>query len=43
MANKERELLKKAYPGQRWIDKVNSMSDAQVIAVYFRLKKLGKI
>ena len=44
MANeKEREQLKKVYPGHKWAQKVNGMTDAQVIAVYMRLKQQNKI
>lgn len=44
MANeKEREALKQAYPSKRWADKVKKMPDDQVVAVYLRLKKQGKI
>lgn len=42
-SNKEREALKKAYPSKKWAEKVNKMSDAQVIAVYMRLRLQGKI
>lgn len=39
MANeKERQALLEAYSGQKWFDKVKKMSDAQVVAVYLRLK-----
>lgn len=41
--NQERELLKKVYPAKKWADKVNKMSDAQVIATYLRLKSQGKL
>lgn len=40
---KKREALKGAYPGQKWIDKVEAMSDATVTAVYLRLKGQGKV
>jgi hypothetical protein len=40
---KEREALKKVYPAKKWAEKVNKMSDAQVIATYLRLKSQGKI
>lgn len=39
---KRRELLK-AYNTESWRQKVLSMSEDQVIAVYLRLKKSGKI
>jgi hypothetical protein len=36
--------LKKAYPGSTtWTAKVNNMSEAQLLAVYLRFKKEGKI
>lgn len=41
--NKEREALKSAYDGQKWADKVAKMSDAQVHAVFLRLRQQGKI
>ena len=41
--NKEREALKAAYPSNKWAQKVNKMSDSQVIAVYMRLKLQGKV
>lgn len=43
MGDAKREQLKKLYPGQGWKDKVNKMSDAQVQAIYLRLKSQGKI
>lgn len=39
----ERELVKSAYPSKTWADKVNLMSDSQVIAVLSRLRAQGKI
>lgn len=41
--DKERELIKALYPYQRWYDKVNKMSDAQIIALYMRFKAQGKL
>lgn len=41
--SKKREELLKAYPGAGWKDKVKWMSEDQVVAVYLRLKKAGKI
>jgi hypothetical protein len=38
-----RELIKKAYPGNKWADKVNRMSDQQAFAVFVRLRQKGKI
>jgi hypothetical protein len=39
----KREQLKTAYSGKKWAEKVNKMTDAQVTAVYLRLKAQGKI
>lgn len=39
----EREAVKGAYRGPGWAAKVNRMDDAQVIAVYLRLKSQNKI
>jgi len=40
----ERQLLKSAYPASKtWAQKVDKMSDAQVIAVLMRLKSKGII
>lgn len=41
--SKEREALKQAYSGPKWHKRVVEMSDAQVTAVYLRLKKQNKI
>lgn len=41
--NITREALKKAYPSKKWAEKVNEMTDAQVVAVYFRLHREGKV
>lgn len=41
--NATREALKKAYPSARWAEKVDKMTDAQVVAVYFRLHREGKV
>jgi hypothetical protein len=41
--NKERDLLKRAYPNPQWAKKVDEMSDSQVVAVYMRLKAQGVI
>ena len=35
--------LTKAYPGPKWKDKVRDMSDNQVIAVYYKFEKSGKL
>lgn len=42
-ANRERELVKAAYPSRKWADKVDAMTGSQVIAVYMRLRLQGKI
>jgi hypothetical protein len=40
---RKREELKKVYPSASFKEKANKMSAAQVIAMYNRLKKQGKI
>lgn len=40
---KEREALKAAYSGPKWRQKVNKMSDGQVVAIHMRLKLQGKL
>jgi len=40
---KEREAIKQVYLSKKWATKVNKMTDAQVIAVYMRLKLQGKV
>lgn len=40
----KRQLVKDAYNGSpKWAAKVDKMTDEQVIAVYFRLKKNNQI
>lgn len=39
----EREMLKTAYPSKKWADKVDKMSDSQVIAVLRRLQSQNKL
>lgn len=40
----KRELIKKAYPSSMtWPKKVDNMPEGQVIAIFFRLKREGKI
>lgn len=40
----KRELIKQAYPhSTKWLAKVDKMSEGQVIAIFFRLKREGKI
>lgn len=44
MANiKERETLKGVYPSKKWAQRVDKMTDSQVVAVYMRLKLQGKV
>ena len=38
-----REKVMYAYSGDRWQDKVRKMPDDQIIAIYYRLLKSGKI
>lgn len=39
-----RAILKQQYHGAyKWINRVNKMSDAQVIAVYYRMLKAGQL
>lgn len=38
-----KQALLKAYPGNRWAEKVKKMSEGQVFTVYTRLKNAGKI
>ena len=40
---KEREALKSVYRGKGWAQKVERMSDEQVVAIYKRLQSQGKI
>lgn len=42
-ANQEREAVKKIGQSPDWSAKVDKMSDAQVIAIYLRLKSQGKL
>ena len=42
-ARVKREELTKAYPSQKWADKVKRMSERQVIAIYFRMKREGTL
>jgi hypothetical protein len=39
----EREAIKKLGKSKQWIEKVNKMSDAQVVAIYLRAKREGKL
>lgn len=39
-----RELIKRAYsPSNTWPAKVDKMPESQVIAIFFKLKRQGKI
>lgn len=42
-ATTERERLKKVYSSTAWSQRVDKMSDSQVIAIYRRLQAQGKI
>ena len=40
----KRKLVKDAYDNNpKWVSKVDAMTDQQVLAVYFRLKKNNRI
>lgn len=39
----KREAIRAAYPGRKWAQKVNAMTEDQVVAVYLRLKQQNKI
>lgn len=41
--SKEREAIRQVYPGRKWSNKVDAMSDQQVAAVYLRFKAAGKV
>ena len=38
-----KDWVKSAYPGLGWVARVENMSDAQIIALYYSLIKQGKI
>ena len=38
-----RSWVKTAYPGQKWADKVDKMSDQQIVALYYGFVQKGKI
>lgn len=40
---RERQLLIALYEGFRWREKVKKMSDAQVAAIYIRMRASGKL
>jgi hypothetical protein len=39
----KRQAVARAYSGRAWREKVDKMTDPQVIAIYFRLKAQNKI
>lgn len=39
----ERKQLKLVYPSKAWAWRIDSMPDPQVLAIYFRLKSVGKV
>lgn len=41
--DRQREALKSAYSSKMWIEKVKKMSDAQVQAIFLRLKSQNKV
>jgi hypothetical protein len=43
LEEQKRALVTKAYPGNSWAAKVAAMSDSQILAIYFRLKRQGKV
>lgn len=36
MGEQERQIVSNMYPGQGWKQKVKKMSDAQVLAIYYK-------
>jgi hypothetical protein len=43
LAINKREALKGVYPGDKWQQKVASMSETQVNAIFLRLRSQGKV
>lgn len=42
--DKMRCILKRQYNGAyKWVNRVNKMSDSQVIAIYLRMRNSGKL
>lgn len=41
--NQMRVSVGSAYPGQKWNKKVRKMDDMQIIALYYKLIKSGRI
>jgi hypothetical protein len=40
---RKRELVKQAYPTKAWQTKVSAMTDSQVVAIFLRLRRQGKV
>lgn len=38
-----REAVKQVYPYKTWYERVNKMTEAQVVALYMRFKAQGKL
>ena len=38
-----RDALKARFPYKKWTDRVNKMSDGQITATYFRLKRKNNL
>jgi hypothetical protein len=43
MADNKREALKGVYPAEKWQQKVSSMTEGQVNAIFLRLRSQGKV
>lgn len=43
MAQSDRAILKSAYPSKKWAEKVDKMSESQVVAVLRSLRAQNKI
>lgn len=41
--SREREAVKSIYKSPKWTRRVNTMEDDQVVAIYKRFKKQGKV
>jgi len=39
----KRQMIMTAYPSPKWVSRCKTMDDKQVIAIYFRLLREGKI
>lgn len=42
-ADEKRNVVKGAYKGDKWKQKVDNMTEEQVVAIYIRLKAQGKV